>query len=287
MNRLTFFLIFVLSGYNSLGQNIIQNAGFENWYVDTSYGNPRDRLIDWTNCEFFQEKGTDAHWGQFALEYSILNRDYTCDCVHFTQGRCKPLPDHLFGYFKFQKSLDDFTSRIEIFFTDSISKLYFYKYSMFIDSSRIFGYGNLILHDTTEKYSEFKVDINYTDTSRCDSFIIVIWPVLTSSGIPEAQLLVSYYDDLSFSSRAGLTEIKEQKIEVYPNPTNNKLFVHINKNAEEKTQLIISDLSGKTYINEQLVVSENFEIDVSHLNSGIYFITLKGKEIYRTKFIIQ
>ena len=287
MNRLTFFLIFVLSGYNSLAQNIIPNSGFENWYVDTFYGNPRDRLIDWTNCEFVQEKGTDAHWGQFALKYSIENDYYTYPCLHFTQGRCKPLPDYLFGYFKFQKSLAEFTTRVEIFFTDSISKLYFDKYHYDIDSSRIYGYGNLILHDTTEKYSEFKVEINYTDSSRCDSFIIVIWPVSTFSKYPEMQLLVSYYDDLSFSSRAGLTEIKEQRIEVYPNPTNNKLFVHINKNTEEKTQLTISDLSGKTYINEQLVVSENFEIDVSHLNSGIYFITLKGKEIYRTKFIIQ
>ena len=73
-----------------------------------------------------------------------------------------------------------------------------------------------------------------------------------------------------------------QKITIYPNPANDKLYIEseqlINQNIE------IYDLNGKL-INSKIIGSSNTEIDIADLPQGIYFVKISNITI--GKFIKQ
>jgi Flp pilus assembly pilin Flp len=79
--------------------------------------------------------------------------------------------------------------------------------------------------------------------------------------------------------------ISLNEISIYPNPTSGKLTIEngqlIIKNIE------ITDITGKTIINYQLSIDNyQFEIDLSGLNNGIYFISIQtDNEIFTSKII--
>ena len=79
-----------------------------------------------------------------------------------------------------------------------------------------------------------------------------------------------------------ITDIDEiAEINIYPNPTKDFLKIEIQEYIDDN--LIITDLTGKTLITKA-VTSNNIEIDVSSLNSGLYLIKIGG---YIGKFIIK
>jgi hypothetical protein len=79
-----------------------------------------------------------------------------------------------------------------------------------------------------------------------------------------------------------ITDIDEiAEINIYPNPAKDFLKIEIQEYIDDN--LIITDLTGKTLITKA-VTSNNIEIDVSSLNSGLYLIKIGG---YIGKFIIK
>jgi hypothetical protein len=88
----------------------------------------------------------------------------------------------------------------------------------------------------------------------------------------------------------GLTEFKNQILNVYPNPASGIINVIFSSNDNE-VALSIVDLSGRTVASRELNVNigmaqESIEID--HLNSGVYLLTLRtSKGIETQKIIIR
>ena len=79
-----------------------------------------------------------------------------------------------------------------------------------------------------------------------------------------------------------VTDIDEiAEINIYPNPAKDFLKIEIQEYIDDN--LIITDITGKTLITKA-VTSNNIEIDVSSLNSGLYLIKIGG---YIGKFIIK
>ena len=79
-----------------------------------------------------------------------------------------------------------------------------------------------------------------------------------------------------------ITDIDEiAEINIYPNPAKDYLKIEIQEYIDDN--LIITDITGKTLITKA-VTSNNIEIDVSSLNSGLYLIKIGG---YIGKFIIK
>ena len=79
-----------------------------------------------------------------------------------------------------------------------------------------------------------------------------------------------------------ITDIDEiAEINIYPNPAKDFLKIEIQEYIDDN--LIITDITGKTLITKA-VTSNNIEIDVSSLNSGLYLIKIGG---YIGKFIIK
>ena len=78
-------------------------------------------------------------------------------------------------------------------------------------------------------------------------------------------------------------EITNNSISIYPNPTQNKLFMG-GLNEEREYLAIIFDAQGKAS-NYKII---NNEIDISNLSNGIYFLSLENEgTIFHQKFVIQ
>ena len=73
--------------------------------------------------------------------------------------------------------------------------------------------------------------------------------------------------------------VMKEGISVYPNPTNGKITLSLNKfEASEKNSVSIIDLKGSELIS-QPVTQSNTEIDLSSLKSGIYYFkVIKNKQ---------
>lgn len=75
----------------------------------------------------------------------------------------------------------------------------------------------------------------------------------------------------------GQDEAAGQKLSIYPNPTQNMLFVSNSKTIE---RLEIRDLSGKVVLNN-VPQSKDIQLDLGSFDAGVYFLRLHadGKEI--------
>jgi hypothetical protein len=74
---------------------------------------------------------------------------------------------------------------------------------------------------------------------------------------------------------AGLAE-NTINFSVYPNPAND----YINIESDGKVNISIIDAMGKTYL-EKILISEKEQIEISHLNAGVYFIKVDNQFSFR------
>ena len=89
---------------------------------------------------------------------------------------------------------------------------------------------------------------------------------------------LSYFTNVLLSTpENSLADLK-----IYPNPANEKLFI---KTTETNYSISISDINGRIiHLSKSLATNE---IEISSLNSGMYFITIKSSEGNITKKFIK
>jgi len=91
-------------------------------------------------------------------------------------------------------------------------------------------------------------------------------------------------EDLSSS----VESISKEKLLIMPNPASNYFKIYLNHFSPDLS-LIVSDLQGKTVLSQTKISSEA-RYDVSHLNPGIYLVTLQnqmGRVISSEKISLQ
>jgi PKD repeat protein len=92
-----------------------------------------------------------------------------------------------------------------------------------------------------------------------------------------------YVDDINLTGPVGVEEvISENDFSVFPNPSDNTVFVNFNLNSDEDVELTVNDVTGKTVttiIHSKLNKgSHTIVINKNELNaSGIYFLNLKTR----------
>jgi len=109
------------------------------------------------------------------------------------------------------------------------------------------------------EYRVLAIDCNNNEMGAAPVPPVVEFPVITSVGSKKLEI----------------------KFGLYPNPTDEEL--HIFSNTESlDAKLQISDLAGRSLINERMIGSE-IRVDVKDLPKGIYFVTLQsaGKVVNR------
>lgn len=91
-----------------------------------------------------------------------------------------------------------------------------------------------------------------------------------------------YLDDINITGPVGMNENSEDNfaLEVFPNPSENNVYVNFNLHANEDVELSLCDITGKTMkilTRARLNTgAHNFVISKNDINtSGIYFLNLK------------
>lgn len=92
---------------------------------------------------------------------------------------------------------------------------------------------------------------------------------------------VSVMPDALMLNTLSTTEFDISKISMYPNPANNLVTI---SNGDKINEVIVFDVTGKEVIRTKLI---NNQVNISQLNSGMYFINLKGENISVVKKLIK
>jgi len=100
---------------------------------------------------------------------------------------------------------------------------------------------------------------------------------------------VKYTFSVKVSVNTGIEELVDVEIKIYPNPTDSKIKISINKDFKpsDNWRISLCDISGRTVISRDL---ENKEIvfDLSNQAKGIYYIQLEnGDDIYNHKIVVH
>ena len=98
--------------------------------------------------------------------------------------------------------------------------------------------------------------------------------------ISEHNMSVYHYNPTSLSN----SEVLKKEILVAPNPFSDKITLQLEEN--EITTATIYDVTGKLLL-ETTVANTNNELDLSNLNSGIYFCQLKSDKSQKTIKLIK
>lgn len=101
------------------------------------------------------------------------------------------------------------------------------------------------------------------------------------SGSSQAYSLIITGVDAVLSNQ----DFEVNSISVYPNPVND--VININSNLYSITRYELYDVQGRMVQNSSLLNQNNFEINVSSLNQGLYFLSLVTEFGIETKKIIK
>jgi hypothetical protein len=96
-----------------------------------------------------------------------------------------------------------------------------------------------------------------------------------------SQTNVSYFDQISFGSTANLESFLVDNIDIFPNPAKNQF--NLSSNLNNSLGIQIFDVLGKSV---KKLDTNKKSINISDLNSGIYFVRIKNGDYYVTKKLI-
>lgn len=82
----------------------------------------------------------------------------------------------------------------------------------------------------------------------------------------------------------GIDELNASNVAVYPNPANNQITFQLETNGFE---VIVADITGKMVATAN-TVADKLTLSLDNLNNGIYFYTIKNKDVViaTNKFVV-
>ena len=121
----------------------------------------------------------------------------------------------------------------------------------------------------------------FTDISTTAKVIV---PCYTSSAYHNSSWGNIFTDFIEDCSNNGINEtIQSKKINIYPNPSNNKIYI----DNENFNTIKLYDMLGKEVLNQD--TNGKTEINISHLPQGVYSVRIlsNGKVIGNSKIVKQ
>ena len=81
---------------------------------------------------------------------------------------------------------------------------------------------------------------------------------------------------------------KEAHFHIYPVPATDKLFVEIRNSNLDIREFNVTDINGRLIISSSPINKQSFEIDISGISAGVYFLTLLShNEASTHKFVVK
>ena len=95
----------------------------------------------------------------------------------------------------------------------------------------------------------------------------------TGSGCVNAMLALEEIED--YKDITGIEDKFTNNISIYPNPVKDRLYIETESEIEE---VIVYDIYGRHQVTESPSHQEMISIDISNLNSGVYFVKINTAE---------
>ena len=84
----------------------------------------------------------------------------------------------------------------------------------------------------------------------------------------------------------SVDEFNENDYKIYPNPANNNVFIKTNKNFGEVIMTLV-DLNGRVVYSQKANLTNEVQLNISNLQSGLYILNIKGEAINTNDKIIK
>lgn len=96
------------------------------------------------------------------------------------------------------------------------------------------------------------------------------------------------FDTISIGNFVGLKENRNTSFSVYPSPVIDEAQIQFN-NFMNNGEISIYSVSGQKMIEKKNVNGDNYKLNLSNLNNGIYFIVLKNENgiVTTQKIVVQ
>ncbi|WP_299112880.1 choice-of-anchor L domain-containing protein [uncultured Winogradskyella sp.] len=102
-----------------------------------------------------------------------------------------------------------------------------------------------------------------------------------------APIITNTYNT-TFIEPLSVNDFNGADVSLYPNPANTKVTIALNGKSVNDLEVSLIDIQGKIISTPQVVRDDLLELDVSSLNSGLYFVQLKNdSRIVIEKLIIE
>ncbi|TVR81312.1 MAG: T9SS C-terminal target domain-containing protein [Chitinophagaceae bacterium] len=83
------------------------------------------------------------------------------------------------------------------------------------------------------------------------------------------------------------SQIANQNIDIYPNPVTDFINIRAKSNMSFPMEIMLYDLNGRVISSELWKEGENYRLDVTDLNNGVYLMTIKGENHLNTVKVIK
>lgn len=154
----------------------------------------------------------------------------------------------------------------------------------FLENGVEVGGGRFEFTESTGGWNSFTVSINYDQGAAPDSMNLMFSSSQSDpSAIPAGSVLE--IDAIAFSAFVNLNELEGNGLQCTPNPTTD--FISIALKTPIQGQLKVVSVSGEEVLSASMCGS-TMDLDVSHLPSGSYLVTISGEaSSYTEKIVIQ
>lgn len=128
-------------------------------------------------------------------------------------------------------------------------------------------------------------DILPTKSTAWSTAFVIDNTVYVGTGVmlPDFNFSNSFYTH-SFENALSIENFSPAELSIYPNPANDKLNVNLNSPIKNG-MLEIRDLKGR--IIKTFEIKSNNVLEISNLNKGVYFITIKSDQQKTTKIFLK
>ena len=280
MKKLILAALSVATALTSNAQ--IPNAGFETWMNMGSYENPDSwsTLNDYTTAAgiYTAEKGTPGSPGSSYLKLTSKTAGGTVANGIAVCGTIDPVTHLPKSGFAFSGQPVSFTGKWQhmIYGTSQGSiNVQLTRWDATTNARVVVATANKTLTGMAMSWANFTIPFVYTDAQAPDSCIIV----LRASGSMPTDQDYLWVDNLAFSgSVAGLNEdTLLAGVDIFPNPTSDKVHVSILSANQENAVIELVSVSGAVLLQrkENLEHGPNtIEISVEPFPSGNYFVAV-------------
>jgi hypothetical protein len=144
-------------------------------------------------------------------------------------------------------------------------------------NNEIYAYNSVLT--ANNQWEQFSVDLTNVASQSITRFVLFLDQTVVNWDM-------YYLDDFNLTSTPLLVQdINDSEIiDVYPQPAKDNLNIDIKFSHNDVSRLDLYDIQGKvllsTVVNQN---SNNVSLDVSELNSGIYFVKVQSENNLYTK----